>query len=83
MTIGRKNDDDVDGNREEDDDDVDGNDDHAEDEYVPFSRSCLKNCIVNLSTYFATNDDDEYDNDHDDDDDVDLDDNDVVKASGV
>ena len=45
--------------------------------------SCLKNCIVNLSTYFATNDDDEYDNDHDDDDDVDLDDNDVVKASGV
>ena len=48
-------------------------------------RSCLKNCIVNLSTYFATNDDDEYDNDHDDDDDddVDLDDNDVVKASGV
>ena len=45
-------------------------------------RSCLKNCIVNLSTYFATNDDDEYDNDHDDDDDVDLDDNDVVKASG-
>ena len=44
--------------------------------------SCLKNCIVNLSTYFATNDDVEYDND-DDDDDVDLDDNDVVKASGV
>ena len=47
-------------------------------------RSCLKNCIVILSTYFATNDDVEYDNDHDDDDDdVDLDDNDVVKASGV
>ena len=47
-------------------------------------RSCLKNCIVNLSTYFATNDDVEFDNDYDDDDDdVDLDDNDVVKASRV
>ena len=53
MTIGRKNDDDVDGNREEDDDDVDGNreegdddvdgnDDHTEDEYVPFSRQPFK-----------------------------------------
>ena len=42
MTIARKNDDDVDGNREEDDDDVDGNDDHAEDEYVPFSRQPFK-----------------------------------------
>ena len=46
-------------------------------------RSCLKNCIVNLSTFFATNDDVEYYNDDDDDDDVDLDYNDVVKASGV
>ena len=42
MTIGRKNDDDVDGNREEDDDDVDGNDDHAEDDDVQFSRQAFK-----------------------------------------
>ena len=42
MTIGRKNDDDVDGNQEEGDDDVDGNDDHTEDEYVPFSRQPFK-----------------------------------------
>ena len=42
MMIGRKNDDGVDGNREEDDDDVDGNDDHAEDEYVPFNRQPFK-----------------------------------------